>query len=324
MSFDPCGFERRHDARGRPFKIKIETSPEPGDYAKYDRLREAIWRFPDDHLAGTRNLMCENFLFDGSSLFLAAYAAEPSGVFVEDETHLAGFAYGFTGIRDKTRGFTSPGNLRFYSQYAGVRPGFEGCGLGVQLKESQREILLQGWGIDEVVCTYDPLTGVNARRNVHHFGMTVVDYRVSTYGAYGGRLNREDVPTDRFFMSWDLYKPAVLPAAERIGFPPEARRIFSVETVVSAGRSGPGGFEVIRGENTIGDDPLLIVQIPADFYRMLRETDVDNPGLRRLPLDWRLQTRRIFQELFGRGYRPVDFLRSGGPIPENGYLLRKS
>jgi len=323
MSFDPFSFERIHEARGRAFKIKIETSSLPEDYAKYDRLREAIWRFPEDHLAGTRNLMCENFLYDGSSLFLAAYCADASGAFVEDEDHLVGFTYGFTGTRDKSRGFAAPGNLWFYSQYAGVRPDFEGYGLGVRLKECQREILLCGWGVDEVVCTYDPLTGVNARRNVHHFGMTVREYRVATYGAYGGRLNREDVPTDRFFMSWNLNKPASGPEAKGIGFPPEARRVFSVETVPLRDRSGACDLEVVRSEDSKGDFPVFLVQIPADFYRMLRETDVDDPDIRRIPLDWRLRTRRVFQELLRRGYQVVDFVRGAGSSPVNGYLLGK-
>lgn len=323
MAFDPFSFERAHQAGGRRFKIKIETSSSPEDYAKYDRLREAIWRFPEDHLAGTRNLMCENFLHDGSSLFLAAYAADASGAFVEDEEHLAGFSYGFAGIRDKSRGYASPGNLWFYAQYAGARPGFEGCGLGVALKECQREILLNGWGIDEVVCTYDPLTGVNARRNVHHFGMSVREYRVATYGAYGGRLNREDVPTDRFFMSWDLRKPAGRPPEEGSGFPPEADRIFSVETVRVAGRTGDCDLDIVRAEKPVGRAPQYLVQIPADFYRMLRETDVDDQEIRRIPLDWRLRTRRIFQDMLRQGYRVADFLRVRGPRPENGYLLVK-
>ncbi|MBN1938724.1 MAG: hypothetical protein JW843_04000 [Candidatus Aminicenantes bacterium] len=323
MSFDPYSFERMHEAGGRSYKIKIETSTRPEDYAKYDLLREAIWRFPEDHLAGTRNLMCENFLNDGSSLFLAAYVGEDSGVFPEDEEHLAGFTYGFAGIRDKARGFASPGNLWFYAQFAGVRLGCEGSGLGVRLKECQREILLDGWGIDEVVCTYDPLTGVNARRNVHHFGMAVREYRVSTYGAYGGRLNREDVPTDRFFMSWDLRKPAAGPGAKGIGFPPKARPVFSVETVTVPGRSGPADMEVIRSESMEGDDPAVLVRIPNDFYRMLQETDVDDPAVRRIPLDWRIRTRRVFRALFDRGYRVEDFLRGAGPCPENAYLLKK-
>ena len=64
---------------GRTFRLRVETSPDAADYAKYDRLRDEVWGFPEDHMAGTRNLMCENFLHDGSALFLAAYDAGPDG-----------------------------------------------------------------------------------------------------------------------------------------------------------------------------------------------------------------------------------------------------
>jgi predicted GNAT superfamily acetyltransferase len=316
-------FERIEEIRGRRFLLKVETSASPADYEKYERLREAIWRFPEDHMASARNLMCENFVHDGSSLFLAAYAEAESGGFVEDDRLLAGFAYGFVGVKDKILAFRSPENLRFYAQYTGVRPDFEGSGLGVRLKEFQRGILTGRWGIFEVVCTYDPLTGANAYRNIHRFGMSVEDYLVSTYGAFGGRLNRTDVPTDRFFTSWDLRRPIEPSSSGGRVLPGEASRILRVETVPVAGRSEPLPLEVVAGVDLDHPGPACLVQIPADFYLMLRETDVDAPDVRRIPVDWRLATRRAFQGLFAQGYRVVDFLKITGDRPESYYLLKK-
>jgi predicted GNAT superfamily acetyltransferase len=316
-------FEQIEEIRGRRFLLKVETSASPEDYEKYERLREAIWMFPEDHLASGRNLMCENFIHDGSSLFLAAYAEADNGGFVEDERHLAGFAYGFVGIKDKSIAFRSPDNLRFYAQYAGARPEFEGSGLGVRLKEYQRRILTGLWGIFEVVCTYDPLTGVNAFRNIHRFRMSVLDYLVSTYGAFGGRLNRTDVPTDRFFTSWDLRRPVAPGLSEAGAFSEDATRVLQVKTVTVDGRSGPLDLEVVSGADLASPGPACLVRIPADFYLMLRETDVGGPDVRRIPVDWRLATRRVFQALFGQGYRVDDFLRGRGDRPENYYLLKK-
>ena len=113
-----------------------------------------------------------------------------------------------SGVRDKEAGFRDRSNLRFYSQYAGVRKAYQSYGLGILIKEFQREMVLGILGVSTVICTYDPLTGVNAHRNVRHFGMDVLEYRVATYGEYGGLLNRLDVPTDRFLMSWDLERKA--------------------------------------------------------------------------------------------------------------------
>ena len=316
-------FERIVEVSGRRFLLKVETSASPADYEKYEHLRETIWRFPEDHLAGARNLMCENFIHDGGSLFLAAYAEAEGGGFVEDEGHLAGFAYGFVGVKDKILAFRSPDNLRFYAQYTGVQPDFEGSSLGVRLKEFQREILTEHWGIFEVVCTYDPLTGVNAYRNIRRFRMSVREYLVSTYGAFGGRLNRTDVPSDRFFAVWDLRRPADPPSSEASVLPGEASRILRVETVLIAGRTGPLQLEVVVGVELDHPGPVCLVRIPADFYLMLRETDVDAPDVRRIPLDWRSATRRAFQTLFAQGYRVVDFLKIAGDRPESYYLLKK-
>lgn len=185
--------------RGREYLFRVETLDRPADYLKYERLRNAIWGFPEDALPGTRNMMSENYFHDGSSLYTGVFVGDGRGGFPLEEDHLVGFGYGFVGARDRSRGFRDAGNLWFYSQYAGVRPGHERCGLGIPIKEFQRKILLEVFGIGAVVCTYDPLTGVNARRNIHHFGMDILEYREDTYGAFGGRLNRTDIPSDRFF-----------------------------------------------------------------------------------------------------------------------------
>ncbi len=311
--------ERTVVSRGRRFLLRVETSHEAADYQKYEDIRNEIWGFPEDHLAGTRNMMCENFLAEGGSLFIGAFAESADGGFALDGADLAGFCYGFAGIADKTVGFRDPRNLRFYSQFAGVRPAFRAYGLGVLMKEFQRELVLGRFGIDTVICTYDPLTGVNAARNVHHFGMEVIEYRVATYGEYGGLLNRSDVASDRFLMSWDLRREA-RPPAPRAG---AAVPVLRVERRRVRGRTSELELEVLGEAGPVTGGDVLAVPIPLDFYRMLRETDVADPEVRRIPVDWRLQTRRAFQTLFGRGYRVVDFLTAGGTSPANAYVLTK-
>jgi predicted GNAT superfamily acetyltransferase len=300
------------------FRLRVEASHEASDYQKYEDLRNEIWGFPDDHLAGTRNLMCENFMAEGGSLFIGAFAEAAPGVFPSDAAHIAGFCYGFVGVLDKDVGFRHPGNLRFYSQFAGVRREYQSLGLGVLIKEFQRDIILRRFGIDTVICTYDPLTGVNARRNVHHFGMEVLEYRVATYGEYGGLLNRTDVPSDRFLMTWDLKKEPVRSAPPVVG---ASGRVLHVESRLVAGRSAGLTLEVVRGADLDLEGDRLLLQVPLDFYRMLNETDVGDPEVRQIPVDWRLHTRRAFLALLGRGYRVIDFLKDAGPPAANFYLL---
>ena len=315
--------ERAHTIRGRRFFLKVEDSAEASDYRKYEDLRGEVWDVPEDGMSGTRNMMCENFLHEGSSLFLAAYGEDAGGGLAEDAAHLAGFSYGFVGIRDKSLGYRSPENLWFYSQYTAVRPGYEGYGLGVLIKEFQRDVLLEVLGIGRVVCTFDPLTAVNARRNIGRFRMDVLEYRVATYGEFGGRLNRADVPTDRFFMSWDLAADAARRAADAAEAPASAPSVIAVAEKTVAARSGALAFETVGGLRLDRLGEFALIPIPRDFYKMLDETAVDDPAIRRIPVDWRMATRQAFKELFARGFRVVDFLSGGEPPSGCAYVLRR-
>lgn len=303
----PIEKQRIIEAKGMKFLLKIEESNHPEDYRKYEDLREEIWAFPEDHLAGTRNLLCENFLHEGSSLFIAAYREEPGSPWIEDAAHLVGFAYGFVGIKDKEIAFRQPSNLWFYAQFLGVKDEWQGYGLGIAIKEFQRDIVRDWFGLDFIVCTYDPLTAVNAYRNVHHFGMRLLEYRIAAYGEYGGRLNRLDVPSDRFFMGWDITRPPRKTDFKEEAIKPE-RIVNQVEVVEVEGKDGPLYLEVIKEIELSPKENLVLIRIPLDFYQMLRSTDVEDSEIRRIPLDWRLKTRQLFLTLFKQGYRLIDFI----------------
>jgi len=307
-------------SKGRSFLLRVETSHAAADYQKYEDIRNEIWGVPDDHLAGSRNMMCENFLAEGSSLFIGAFAESAPGGFPAEGAPLVGFCYGFVGLVDKDVGFRNASNLRFYSQFTGVRREYESYGLGVRIKEFQREVILSRYGLETVICTYDPLTGVNAYRNVHHFGMDVLEYRLATYGEYGGLLNRSDVASDRFLMSWDLRK-----TPGRSGSLPSGEwgHVLQVENRRVAGKTPELSLEVVRDMDLDLEGDNLLVQIPRDFYQMLSETDVADPDVRRIPVDWRLSTRRAFLSYFDRGYKVVDFLRTRGNPSANHYVLAR-
>jgi len=315
--------ERTIVVRDRRFLLRVETSHDIEDYRKYEDLRDELWGLPDDHLAGTRNMMCENVFHEGASLFIGAFAEAVGGGFAVDAEHLAAFSYGFVGVRDKELGFRDPANLRFYSQYLGVRKPYQSHGLGIFLKEFQREMVLDILGVSTVICTYDPLTGVNAQRNVRYFGMDVLEYRVAHYGEYGGLLNRPDVPSDRFLMSWDLKRKAGRPDYDFKAALAAPGPIRTARRRV-AGKTAELELEVVESfDPDAAADPLL-VRIPLDFYRMLRETDVDDGDVRRIPLDWRMASRAVFQALFARGFRVVDFRKAEGPSPANYYVLSRA
>lgn len=293
--------------KGKRFLLKVDKSSNAHDYRKYEKLRYRIWGEPADTLPGERNMACENFFHEGSALFIALYAEDAQGQFVEDEDHFIGFSYGFVGVEDKDLAFKDLDNLLFYSQYVGVREDFQEYSLGIKIKEFQKECLMEIFGVFKVTCTYDPLTGVNAYRNIHHFGMEVKEYRESHYSLFGGYLNRTDVPCDRFSLLWDLRREVPRPDYDLEHLLAAKNLALSSGRIEVEGRNGRAALEVVKDINPDLDQEFLLVEIPYDFYRMLRETDVTQAEVRDIPLIWRVKSREVFQTLFKRGYKIIDF-----------------
>jgi predicted GNAT superfamily acetyltransferase len=279
--------------KGRRFLFRVEDSNAPSDYLKYEELRNAVWQYPGDSLAGGRNMMCENFLHDGSSLFIGVFVEDEHGVLTVSGEQLVGFSYGFVGLKDKALGFRTPENLQFYSQYNAVREDFRGCQLGRLIKEFQKEQVRNVFGLTAITCTYDPLTAVNAHRNIHHFGMDVLAYRTDIYGEFGGLLNRLDVPRDRLFVYWDLNKEGRELECDLQKWLRPEHSVIETERIKIPGKSGRIELEVIREIRSGLHRSPLLVEIPNDFYLMLRETDVDDQNVRRIPVDWRMETRKV-------------------------------
>jgi len=310
--------------KGRRFLFRVEDSNAPSDYLKYEELRNAVWQYPGDSLPGGRNMMCENFLHDGSSLFIGVFVEDERGILAPSGERLVGFSYGFVGLQDKAIGFRAPENLQFYSQYNAVREDFRGFQLGFLIKEFQREQVRNVFGLSTITCTVDPLTAVNAHRNIHHFGMEVLAYRTDIYGEFGGLLNRLDVPRDRLFVSWDLNKKCRELNFDLQKWLRPERCVIEAERITVPGRSGRIELEVVREVRSGLDRSPLFVEIPMDFYRMLRETNVDDQSVRRIPVDWRMETREVFRRLFEKGCRVRDFCRTKTTPPRCFYVLEKS
>jgi predicted GNAT superfamily acetyltransferase len=316
--------EKIVNIKGRRFLFRVEDSDAPADYLKYEELRNAVWRYPQDSLPGGRNMMCENFLHDGSSLYIGVFAEDEHGVLAVSGERLVGFSYGFVGLKDKDLGFRTPDNLQFYSQYNAVREGYRGFHLGIKIKEFQRDQVRDVFGLDTITCTYDPLTAVNAYRNIRHFGMDVLDYRTDIYGEFGGLLNRLDVPRDRLFISWDLKKERRRPECDLRNWLGPEHCVIEIDRVKVCGKSGPTELEAIREVRPAMDRDPLLVEIPADFYLMLQETDVEDENVRRIPVDWRMKTRQVFQFLMGKGYEVSDFCLTKSTLRRYFYVLERT
>jgi predicted GNAT superfamily acetyltransferase len=250
-------------------------------------------------------------------LSMLAVAAKTGGILVgafDRAGEMSGFVFSVPAVQD--------GRAHQWSHMLGVVPARRGAGLGHHLKLAQRERAL-AMAMDLIEWTYDPLLVTNAHLNVRRLGVVVERYLENVYGASTSPLHH-GAPTDRFVASWRIATPHVqrrvaadpAAAAGRGGAPIVLRDSSVRDTPIVLATTEQGGFRAPAGRADLAlDAPRLFVEIPPRYLEMLASaTD--------LAVEWRLVTREVFQTLFARGYRVVDFTsdRSTGRA---GYLLRR-
>ena len=207
-----------------------------------------------------------------------------------DNDRMIGFAFSIVGIKG--------GRPMQWSHMMGVLPAYRRTGLGRQLKLAQRERALAG-GFDLMEWTFDPLQALNAHLNFARLGVVCDEYVENLYGDSTSRLHR-GTPTDRFVVQWHMTAPHVqrriAPPAPLAVREQDAHEAPTVNETAAGGRwRRPAGIHFPAGERRV------CVEVPVGFTEMQQEA----PDL---ALEWRLHSRTIFQTLFGRGYRAVDFL----------------
>lgn len=122
------------------------------------------------------------------------------GAFAGDR--LVGSVYGFATIQSHV----------LHSHYLAVDPDYRRTGLGVALKQRQREWCLAN-GRTAMRWTFDPLQLGNAHLNLRSLGAIGVQYHSNLYGAMVG-ING-GLPSDRLVVEWDLVGQPD-PAAESV------------------------------------------------------------------------------------------------------------
>jgi predicted GNAT superfamily acetyltransferase len=204
---------------------------------------------------------------------------------------MAGFVYSIPGLKN--------GQPMQWSHMLGVVASARSSGLGTELKLAQREAAL-AIGMDLIEWTYDPLQALNAHLNFAKLGVVVEEYEENIYGTSSSPLHA-GTPTDRFVAEWHLKTPHVERRTSGSGLVVRDASVASAP-VVNPSREGDGWVEPGLADLAL-DARRLLVEIPTGFTEMMAEAPT-------LALDWRMETRRIFQTYFGRGYRAVDFFLS--------------
>lgn len=249
------------------------------DFRQVMDLEQQVWGFTD--LNDMVTLPVFTITVKRGAILIGAF----------DETdRMVGFVYSIVGMKPARQ-------VLQWSHMLGVLPEYRNSGLGRALKLAQRDkALAQGYELIE--WTYDPLQAMNAHLNFTKLGVVAEEYHRNVYGESTSVLHK-GTPTDRLVAQWWIARPHV----ERRVAPGGAIAVISSEVTDAApvNTTHPAQEWLANSDVYLArDDRRLALEIPMGFTDMQREAPA-------LALEWRLQTREIFETYFRRGYRVVDF-----------------
>jgi predicted GNAT superfamily acetyltransferase len=193
-----------------------------------------------------------------------------------------GFAYAFVGVKH--------GIPYLHSDLLGVRPEFQGRGLGTRLKWAQRDEALAR-GITRITWTFDPLQARNADLNLRRLGAVGVEFVQNLYGITTASLHHA-LPTDRLEVVWELESERVQRLAEggrpaRTVPAPRLPRINEVRW--------QAGWPVSSRPRLRLEAPKLLLEIPASWDELCRAAP-------RTSRRWHAKLRSAFNSYLARGY----------------------
>jgi predicted GNAT superfamily acetyltransferase len=250
-------------------EIEVRLVRSHDEFAACEALSRDIWG------AAERNVVPRELL-----LTMQLNGGLVHGAFDRD-SRLIGFCFGFAGVRH--------GQFRLCSHQLGVIPAFRGAGIGIALKQAQRQDALR-LGYSLVVWTFDPLEARNAYINLHRLGCIARHYDRNHYGDMEDELNRV-LPSDRFEAEWWLERP-------KPPTPPGQPR-----PMLTIGRDGAP----VRVQSEADEGRPALIEVPPDFQAVKRAS-------LELAVRWRLESRAAFESALEAGLVAVDFQRRGAYI----------
>lgn len=254
-------------------KITIRELETMSDINKTVELQKAVWRMSDVEASSPHTLRA--IVHAGG----AVIAAEAAG-------RLVGFCFGMAAWR--------AGELWLWSHMAGVRPEYQGRGIGLKLKLAQREWALSK-GFRRMAWTFDPMQSGNANFNFNRLGATARAYSVNHYGDMQDDINA-GMASDRLEAQWQLDSPRVIALAEgggRDDSPASAAvNLVYVDTANQLRHQQPDNFS----------DARYGIEIPFDIAG-LKAANLERA------MTWQMSVRRAMTSLLDAGYIVSGFVR---------------
>lgn len=175
-----------------------------------------------------------------------------------------------------------------WSHMTGVHPAYQGQGVGLKLKQHQRQ-WATSQGYKRIRWTFDPLQAGNANFNFGLGTLSVHRYYVNYYGEMRDAINR-GLPTDRLEVEWCLKgRPEVIRPEDAVHY----------NALLLAGRDGEPQH---NGEISF-DQQAYQLHIPPHIGAIKN----DNP---QRALAWRLALRHAMQQTLAAGYQIDSFMRT--------------
>jgi len=248
------------------------------DYQSIEDIQRSAWGMNDIDIVPYRIIIAIHKA--GGNVLLAYANDEPIG-----------FVLGFFGL--------SGDRLFIHSHQLGVKREYWGRGVGYLLKLKQREFALSR-NIDLIRWTFDPLIGRNAHLNFFKLGAINNTYLLNVYGEMRDKLNY-GVPSDRFYVEWWVDSKRVKNRLSGIKPPKVSNLINDGISIINSVNLLAENYSTFVSSNLDNDDKLLLVEIPYSIEKV-KEYSLDEA------LKWRMETRKIFETYFNKGYIAVDFL----------------
>jgi len=212
----------------------------------------------------------------------------------DDDGALLGFVYGLTGVER--------GRIVHWSDMLAVRPEARNIGLGLRLKEYQRQTVRELGG-ETIYWTFDPLIARNAHLNINKLGVHVSEYVVDMYGTTDSELHG-GIPTDRFVVAWPTEDDEIEARLD------EARR--TTESL-DCRQSPLVNDDWIESTSGVAIMPHCVrVEVPSDAEPMFFTA-------REEAAEWRAKVRRSIQWALAAGYSVNGFYLDSGTA--RGYYL---
>jgi predicted GNAT superfamily acetyltransferase len=269
-------------------KTQVRTLKTFAEFRECERLQREVW----GTMAASGEVLGVTQKYGGVVL----------GAFVG--TKMVGFLYALLARRQ--------GKLIHWSHMMAVSEGYRDLGLGFRMKLLHRKIALAE-GIKSICWTFDPLQSRNAYFNLCRLGASIEEYIVNCYGRFPSAIER-GLPSDRFVANWRI---ASRPVERRLRQGPSRANASNFPRANETRLNSDGMLENVHLHLNLRVRGL-IVEIPSD-------TDALRASSLPLATRWRMETRRIFREYMGAGYRVSDFV---APSAATGgrcfYLLQRS